>query len=339
MFGINGDDNFLEFLFEVCLARHPQDIPSLGNSLFLDQPAGAAGDAKKQEQEEYRGGSGDSQFPAPLGGAQTHRSQNIIRKIGEQNAEDNVELKQADEPAPPFCGRNLRDVHRAEHGRAADAKATDEAEKHQRRPVPCQSAAQGGDDIEHGHGAQTVSPAKSIAGYAGKHGADDRAPKRGGHRHSQSGGREMKRFGKRMGGAGNDGSVEPEQKAAERGYDCAFQEIGIEFHIAFRDHRAGLRDLVFRDIASTLEDRRSGDADGLVRAAVIEEPAVGVANHSFDEDHVWHLAYFFPFFFRRKNGLFGASQNFFGIFFVEENPAGGIKKIVVGAVVNEEDSL
>src|SRR5258708_17456475 len=88
----------------------------------------------------------------------------------------------------------------------------------------------------------------------------------------------------------------------------------------------------------TLADRRSCDTDVFVCATVIEQPAVSLADHAFDKNHIRHLSHFFPLFFRTKYRFLRTGENLCGILFVDEDPAGGIKKVVVGAVVPQENA-
>src|SRR5260370_32799750 len=62
---IDRHDNFLELLFVILLSRQPEHISCFRDPLFLDQPPGTARNSKKQEQEEYGGGLGGGDIPAP----------------------------------------------------------------------------------------------------------------------------------------------------------------------------------------------------------------------------------------------------------------------------------
>src|ERR1700677_4340374 len=97
-----------------------------------------------------------------------------IRKIGQQNASYHVELKNSDQPSAPICWSDLGDVHRAKHRRTADAKAPDESEQHENRPVPGEGATECGNDVENGHHAKAVASSKFVAGDPGEHSAEDR---------------------------------------------------------------------------------------------------------------------------------------------------------------------
>ena len=75
--------------------------------------------------------------------------------------------KSADHASAPLGRGELGDVDGAEHGRAADAEAADEAGDHQRIPVPGEGAADGGDGVEDGHDAQGFAAADLLAEHAG----------------------------------------------------------------------------------------------------------------------------------------------------------------------------
>src|ERR1700692_3408429 len=79
-----------------------------------------------------------------------------------------------------------------------------------------------------------------------------------------------------------------------------------------------------------------GDTDVFVRAAVVKQPALAVADRSFHEYYIRNLTHFFPFLLWAKYGLIRARENFGRIFLVKERPAGGINQIVGRAVVNQE---
>src|SRR6266481_486850 len=85
--------------------------------------------------------------------------------------------------------------------------------------------------------------------------------------------------------------------------------------------------------------RRLGDSNIFVCTTVIKEPAIFLWNHTFDKDDVWNLANFFPVFFRGEDGSVRAVENFAGIVAVEDGDGSTVDEIVVGAVVNEDDTV
>ena len=64
-------------------------------------------------------------------GAEIEQGDEVVRQVGEQDSDDDVDLEQSDHSSAPLGRREFGDVDRAEHGRAADAESADEAEDHQ----------------------------------------------------------------------------------------------------------------------------------------------------------------------------------------------------------------
>ncbi len=162
--------------------------------------------------------------------AEVHAADDGVRYIGEQDADDDVDLKESDEAAAPFGGRNFGDVHGAEDGRSADAEAADEAKEDERRPAPGKGAADGGEHIEDGHDAKTVAAAIFLSGNAGAHGANDRAGESAGDSDAEQSGGEVIHARQGRGGAGDDGGVKAEEQAAQRAHDRALYYMRIDTH-------------------------------------------------------------------------------------------------------------
>src|SRR2546430_15699888 len=66
-------------------------------SSLLDQPARAFGNSEKHQEEERRGYAGNAKFPAPFRVAKAHGSDQVVRKVGKENSEHDVELKDRSE--------------------------------------------------------------------------------------------------------------------------------------------------------------------------------------------------------------------------------------------------
>lgn len=135
------------------------------------------------EQDEEEGGREDSdaELETPLDGSGVERGDDGIGEVGEENADDDVDLKEADEASAPFGGGELGDVDRAEDRGAADAEASEEAEEEEARPWPGESAAEGRDDVEDGHDAEGGATADALTERAGEDGSDDGAVKGDGY--------------------------------------------------------------------------------------------------------------------------------------------------------------
>ncbi len=146
----------------ICGSLHAgelQNVQGLGFAVHHDQPARAARDEEEHEQEEQGGDAGDAELPAPLGQAELEAAEEEIGGVGEQDADDDVGLEDADEASAPLGRGDLGDVHGPEHGGAADGDAADEAEEVERVEAPGEGAADGGDAIEDGHHAEAVAAA------------------------------------------------------------------------------------------------------------------------------------------------------------------------------------
>ena len=100
----------------------------------------------------------------------------VVGGVGEEDADDDVDLEEADEASAQLGGSELGEIDGAEDRGAADAESADEAEAEQGRPVPGEGAAEGGDDVEDRHDAQGFAAADFLAERAGADGSDDRAP-------------------------------------------------------------------------------------------------------------------------------------------------------------------
>ena len=85
--------------------------------------------------------------------------------------------KVADETAAPFGRSEFGNVDGAEDRRRADAEAADETEYQERRPVPCEAAADGRYEIEDGGDAEGFAAAEPLTDLASAERTDDGADK------------------------------------------------------------------------------------------------------------------------------------------------------------------
>src|SRR5262249_48015013 len=84
--------------------------------------------------------------------------------------------------------------------------------------------------------------------------------------------------------------------------------------------------------------RRFGNADVLIRTAIIEEKASATARQAFNKNYVWHLPYFFPLLFRREDGLIRSHGEFSRLAYVKNRDPGAVDEVVVCAVVDQHNS-
>jgi len=79
------------------------------------QPARTLRDAEERHEKCRRGQRSDTKLPAPLRFAQARSSDQVVRKIRQQDSEDDVELEESNE-APALVGRrDFGDVHGTDH--------------------------------------------------------------------------------------------------------------------------------------------------------------------------------------------------------------------------------
>jgi hypothetical protein len=99
----------------------------------------------------------------------------VVRCISHQDAEDHIELEGGYQAAAPLGRGQLSNVDRSKYRRRANAQSADEAEYHERVPVPGEAAAEGRRDIEHCGDAQGLSAAELLAHSAGPESSQHRA--------------------------------------------------------------------------------------------------------------------------------------------------------------------
>ena len=159
---VNSCTHLLQLCFRVRRTQRLEDLASLRDSILRNQPARTARDSEEQRQKNQCRQRRDSQLPAPLRCTYIDRGDPIVRRIRQQDADDDIDLKQPHQAAPNFRRRHLRDVDRTQHRRATDTKPTQDAEDQQRRPVPGDRAADRGDQIENRHDPQCLAAANSL---------------------------------------------------------------------------------------------------------------------------------------------------------------------------------
>src|SRR5579884_449224 len=141
MLGVDGSGDFVELRFVVRFAGHFQYFAGLANSLFLDQPARAARNGEKHHKEVGCGNGGYTQVPSPFIGPHVLKRDYVVREVCNQNSEDDVELKEADQTSTPTGGRDFGNVHGTENGRPSDPQPAYEAKDDEGCPVPRARAA------------------------------------------------------------------------------------------------------------------------------------------------------------------------------------------------------
>ena len=154
----------------------------------------------------------------------------VIGGVGDEDAEDHVELERADEAAAPLGGRKLGDVDGAEDRGRADAESADEAEDHERGPAPGQRAADGGEHVKNGGEAEGFAAAEALAHLAGSERSDDGADQGDGDGPALALRAEVIEAHQRVDGAGDDHGVKAEEQAAERTGEGGLHQVQVGSH-------------------------------------------------------------------------------------------------------------
>ena len=95
----------------------------------------------------------------------------------------------------------------------------------ERDPAGREAASGRGDQVQHGQGAEHRPAAVALGRLSSGEGADDRPEERARDREAELGAVEPEAQPQGLGGAGDDGGVEAEQEAAQRGHGGAADEL------------------------------------------------------------------------------------------------------------------
>ena len=82
-------------------------------------------------------------------------------------------------------------------------------------PVPCEGATDCGDGVENGHDAERFAASDALAEDTGAHGADDGSDEADKDGDPQGESCEVVDVGELLGGSGDDGGVEAEEKTTK----------------------------------------------------------------------------------------------------------------------------
>jgi hypothetical protein len=215
-------------------AQSFQYPPRLVDPVPHHQPAGAVGGQEEEDQERRRRKRLHPEHPAPLRWTKRQPGDQKIREEGEEHAENNVELRHRHQPAAVAGGRDFRNVHGRDHRRPADPYASDEAEEKKGMPVPGQGAADRGDEIKNGDADQGVTPADPVGRPARRQRPRNGTDQSGGHGEAEPEGIEIVDFPEPLGGSGDHGRVESEEKAAHGGDDGGLDESRLHVLLLLR---------------------------------------------------------------------------------------------------------
>ena len=198
-----------------------------------EQPARRLGDCGQEDQEEHGGHGHDAEHPPPGGLLVRDFADNSVRRVGQEDTEDDIELDEADQASTHACGCDLCGVDGRHHGGQAHADAAEETEDHKEgdrergrgRHRPVRRSDQGGQRGEGGsesaHAEQDADPeedgltAEAIGQVTGDDCAENRTDCRDRDDHTLARGGQGIKLSEFFFRAGNDGGVKAEEQAAE----------------------------------------------------------------------------------------------------------------------------
>ena len=189
-FGLDRLRDVAQFGGHILSAVTLENLRCLGRASLLRQPTGALGNPQRHEQEKQRRQRQDAELPAPLQSAGSQQADQVIRDIGQEDAERDVELKERHQASPLFGRGDLGDIHGPDHGGAADGQSAEETEEQQRRPIPGRGAPEGGDQIKNSQSLQGAPSAKTVRWNPGEHRAENGSPQPARNGEAQGAGRE-----------------------------------------------------------------------------------------------------------------------------------------------------
>src|SRR6266403_1009013 len=113
-FEMDGADDFLQLGFRIVCAHFLQDLARFVYAPFGDQPARTWRDAEQHDQKQDGGERSHANLPAPLGRTESLARDNEIREVSQQDADDDVDLKHADQATADSRRGEFRDVNGTE---------------------------------------------------------------------------------------------------------------------------------------------------------------------------------------------------------------------------------
>ena len=185
---------------------------------FGHEPAWRFGNRHQEHEEQHRRDDHHAEHPTPRDlRVVDDLSDDVVRQIGHEDAEDDVELDEADEAAADPRWGDFRCVDRRAHRRQADADAADEAEDHEHQVAGRQGRSEGAEYVQDADEEQQLAAAEAVCGAATDERADDGADGGDGDGGAEAPVVEVELFFERGVGSGDDGGVETEDQAANGG--------------------------------------------------------------------------------------------------------------------------
>ena len=192
--------------------QHSQ--PRLSVALPAEQPAWTFRKPEAEGSVEQRRKHGHTQHPAP--GIRADAGEQRVRDESDQDAKNNIELKHSRKPSAILGRRNLRNVHRRDHGRDADAQSADDPRDDENNNVRRESRTHRTHKVKNADPEQRGFASKSISRPAPEQRTNHGAVKGRSHGNAvQSGAQSPKRLNSFF-GSRNNHRVETEKKSGER---------------------------------------------------------------------------------------------------------------------------
>ena len=263
---MNRVDDFFELRLRVFRAHQLKYRVCLLNAILRDQPARAGRNAEEHHQKEDGRQHRHPELPAPFCRSKPHPRDAIVGKISQQNADDHIDLKEANQSASQLRRSQLRYVNRPQHRRSANTKSSDEARRKKRVPIPRKRTSQRRQNIKHGKDAQRLASSPFLPRNPRGHCAGDRADQRHGNGEAQLTGAQPVYSRKRMCGPCDDRGVESKQQPAQRANDGSFFQWSVQFVLLspLESVTAGIWDLI---LAFTIPPQMRGTSAPVPTAA------------------------------------------------------------------------
>ena len=209
-----------------------------------EQPARRLGDGGQEDQEEDRRNGHDAEHPPPGSLLVRDLADNSVRRVGQEDTEDDIELDEADQASAHTCGRDLGGVNGRHNGGQAHADAAEEAEDHEegdreRRRGRHRSIRRAHQRGQRGQGGSERSEAKedtdpeedgltaeSVGQVTGDDCTENRTDRRDRDDHAFARGGQGVELGEFFFRAGDDGGIKTEEQATEGGDDRASNDQG-----------------------------------------------------------------------------------------------------------------
>ena len=179
------------------------------------QPAGALRNRQQQHQECKGRNRRHRQLPAPELSPTDELGHGEIADICQQDADHDVDLKQAHQRTTPRRRGDLRDVDRREHRGGTNGHSGQKPERDERGQAPAERTADRGHSVQQPYQPQHRASAELIPRPPRANRPEQRPPQCRRDSKAECGGRQPKRVAQCVGDAGNNSRVESEQQTGQ----------------------------------------------------------------------------------------------------------------------------